>query len=353
MKAARLPRRATAAQRVSAWPVPWPFVGAAAALLAFPSVATPYRLSLMIEILIFAIFAMSLDLLLGYAGLVSFGHAASFGLGGYVVAYVAERHDANLLLTLPLAVGVTGAVAFVVGFFALRTSGLYFLMLTLAFSQMFFGLAVKWSDVTGGTDGLIVSRPWFGFGAKEDALHTFGRNEDFYWLALAGFLGAWLVLARLVRSPFGHTLRGIKENEARLAALGYDTRRFKMVAFVIAGALAGLAGMLLASFNRHAGVDMLYWTVSGEAIIMVLIGGAGTLTGPILGAALVRLLPSYASSYTDRWESILGLVFILFVLFAPQGIHGLLCSLRRRDAERGAAGVGASGRRGIPIRGES
>jgi branched-chain amino acid transport system permease protein len=295
--------------------------GILALLLVFPLVAPPYPRSLLIEVLIFAIFAMSLDLLMGYSGLVSFGHAAYFGLGGYVVAYSGAHLSSNLLLTLPLVVVVLGGAAFLLGFFALRTSGIYFLMLTLAFSQMFFGLAIKWSGVTGGSDGLAVERPYLGLGGLK---LSFGADNNFYYLVLALFLGSWWFLTRLVNSPFGHTLKGIKENEARMRALGYHTRYFKISAFVIAGLFAGLAGMLLASFDRHAAPENLYWTVSGQVIIMVLIGGSGSLVGPILGAALVHLLPSYASSYTERWQSILGLVFIAFVLLAPRGIYGLI-----------------------------
>ena len=307
-------------------------LGLVALLLAFPLVAPPYPRSLMIEVLIFAIFAMSLDLLMGYTGLVSFGHAAFFGLGGYVAAYAGAHLSSNLLVTIPLLLLATGAAAFVIGFFALRTAGIYFLMLTLAFAQMLFSLAIKWSDVTGGSDGLRVERPYVGIGGVE---LRFGADISFYYLALALFLFSWWLLARLVASPFGHTLRGIKENEARMRALGYDTARFKIGAFVVAGLFAGLAGLLLAGFNRHAAPESLYWTRSGEAIIMVLVGGAGSLVGPIMGAALVHLLPSYASSYTERWQTILGLVFIGFVLFAPSGIYGLIRrpTLRRRSGQ--------------------
>jgi branched-chain amino acid transport system permease protein len=296
-------------------------LGLVAALLVFPFVAPTYPRSLMIEVLIFAIFAISLDLLMGYTGLASFGHAAFFGLGGYVAAYSAQHFSSNLLVTLPLLIAVTGATAFAIGFFALRTAGIYFLMLTLAFAQMLFSLAIKWSAVTGGSDGMSVERPYIGVG---ELSLRFSADFNFYYLALTLFLASWWFLARLVGSPFGHTLRGIKENEARMQALGYNTWRFKISAFVVAGLFAGLAGMLLATFNRHAAPESLYWTVSGQAIIMVLIGGVGSLAGPIFGAALVHLLPSYISSYTERWQSILGLVFIAFVLFAPRGIYGLL-----------------------------
>jgi branched-chain amino acid transport system permease protein len=297
------------------------WLGLVAALIVFPFIAPAYPRSLMIEVLIFAIFAISLDLLMGYTGLVSFGHAAFFGLGGYVAAYSMQHFSPNLLVTIPLLIAVTGVTALAVGFFALRTAGIYFLMLTLAFAQMLFSLAIKWSAVTGGSDGLSVERPYIGVGQLS---LRFGADFNFYYLALTLFLGSWWFLARLVGSPFGHTLKGIKENEARMRTLGYNTWRFKISAFVIAGLFAGLAGMLLATFNRHAAPESLYWTVSGQAIIMVLIGGSGSLAGPILGAALVHLLPSYVSSYTERWQSILGLVFIAFVLFAPRGIYGLI-----------------------------
>jgi branched-chain amino acid transport system permease protein len=302
-------------------------LGVLAILLAFPAVAAPYPRSLMIEVLIFAIFAMSLDLLMGYTGLVSFGHAAFFGLGGYVAAFAAQRLSANLLVTLPLLLLVVGVAAFVIGFFAIRTSGIYFLMLTLAFAQMLFSLAIKWSAVTGGSDGVSVERPSLGIGKLG---LRFGADTTFYYLVLALFLFSWWLLTRIVCSPFRQTLRGIKENEPRMRALGYDTWHFKIGAFVIAGLFAGIAGMLLATFNRHAAPETLYWTVSGQVIIMVLVGGAGTLVGPILGAALIHLLPSYVSSYTERWQTILGLVFIGFVLFAPRGIAGSLAALRGR-----------------------
>jgi branched-chain amino acid transport system permease protein len=296
--------------------------------LLFPQVSPLYFLSLVIEVLIFAIFAMSLDLLLGYTGLASFGHAAFLGLGGYIVAYISSRSDlalnltSNLLVTLPAVILGTALIALVVGFFALRTSGLYFLMVTLALSQMLFSIAIRWSGVTGGSDGLAgVARPSIGF---DPISYTFASRESFYYLVLIFFILTWWLLRRIVNSPFGWTLRGIRENEQRMQALGYNTFRFKMAAFVIAGAFAGLSGMLLVMFFRHVSPDNLYWTVSGQVMIMIIVGGTGSLIGPILGAAVVRLFPQLVSSYIDRWETLLGLLFILFVLFAPKGIMGVL-----------------------------
>jgi branched-chain amino acid transport system permease protein len=292
------------------------------ALVLFPRVATSYLTSLATDVMIFAIFAMSLDLLLGYTGLASFGHAAFFGFGGYLLGFITRSWTNNMLVTLPLDLLGTALAAFVIGFFALRTSGLSFLMFTLATAQMLFGIAIKWTSVTGGSDGLSgVPRPVIGFG---EITYRFGNGEQFYFLTLFFFLAAYLLMRQLVHSPFGQTLVGIKSNESRMRALGYNTWRYKMAVYVIAGMFGGLAGFLFAHFNRNISPEALYWTESGQVLIMVIIGGAGSLTGPALGAALVRLLPSYLSSYTERWQTVMGLVFILFVLFAPKGIIGLL-----------------------------
>ncbi len=303
---------------------------AAALLLAliYPHFSKLYYLSLAIEVLIFAIFAMSLDLLLGYTGLPSFGHAAYFGLGAYVLAYIASRSElalnltGNLLVTLPAVIIATALVAFIVGLFALRTSGIYFLMITLAFAQMLFSLAISWSSVTGGSDGLPgVANPSLGLGPLR---YEFSSRISFYYLTLAFFLLSWWLLRRIVDSPFGWTLRGIRENEPRMLALGYNTFSYKIAAFMIGGAFAGMSGMLLVYFFGHAPPDYLNWTMSGQVMIMLIVGGAGTLTGPILGAGVIRLFPTIVSSYTDRWETLMGLLFILFVLFAPKGILGLV-----------------------------
>ena len=303
--------------------------------LVYPSVMRLYFISLAIEVMIFAIFAMSLDLLLGYAGLTSFGHAAFFGLGAYLVAYLSSRKEIalnltnNLLITMPAVVVGCAIAAVVIGFFALRTRGIYFLMVTLAFAQMLFSVAISWSRVTGGSDGLAsVPAPSIGMGPFN---YEFGTRAEFYYLVLAVFLLVWWVLRRIVSSPFGWTLRGIRENEARLRALGYNTFRYKMMAFAIAGAVAGVAGALLAHSFGIASPENLYWTMSGQVMIMLIIGGAGTLSGPIFGAATVRLLRNFASSYTERWETLVGVVFILFVIFAPRGIVGLLQG--RRETE--------------------
>jgi branched-chain amino acid transport system permease protein len=307
----------------------------ALAAVAFPFVARLFHLSLAIEVLVFAIFAMSLDLLLGYTGLPSFGHAAFFGLGAYVAAFLASENPlalgltSNLLVTIPAAMLASALAAVVIGFFALRKGGIYFLMITLAFAQMLFSIAIRWSGVTGGSDGLSgVVRPTIGAGSLT---FEFVSRESYYFLVLICFVSAYWLLRRIVNSPFGWTLRGIRENEGRLRALGYNTGRYKLTAFAIAGAFAGLAGLLLVFFFRHASAENLYWTTSGNVLVMLIVGGSGTLVGPVLGALIIRLFPLLVSSYSDRWRALQGLLFIGFVLLAPGGILGWLRQWRVRE----------------------
>lgn len=286
------------------------------AVALFPLSAGNYPVKLLQEILIWGVFAMSLDLLMGYAGMVSFGHSAFFGIGGYVAA-LALAESPGLISALVLPALAAGAAAPVIGFFSIRVSGVYFIMLTLAFSQMFYAYAFQVSWL-GAEDGMVgIPRP-----AIPGADLTSIRSFHVYLLTL--FVLVALLLWRVVRSPFGHVLRGIHENEARMEALGYAVDRYKLAAFVIAGVIAGLAGSLYAQFNGSITPDAFFWTTSGEALLMVIIGGTGTLGGPVLGAAAFILLQSLVSTYTERWMLILGGTFILFVLFAPGGIVGIL-----------------------------
>ena len=286
------------------------------ALALFPLGAGNYPVKLLQEILIWGIFAMSLDLLMGYAGMVSFGHSAFFGIGGYVAALALGRSP-GLVSALVLPALAAGLAALLIGFFSIRVSGVYFIMLTLAFSQMFhaYTFQVSW---LGAEDGLVgIPRPAVP-GLDVSTLRGFHA----YLLVLLGLLA--LALARIVRSPFGHVLRGIHENEARMEALGYAVDRYKLLAFVIAGLVAGVAGSLYSQFNGSITPDAFFWKTSGEALLMVIIGGTGTLGGALLGAAAFILLQSLVSTYTERWMLILGATFILFVLFAPGGIVGAL-----------------------------
>ncbi len=292
------------------------FAALALALAVFPLFAGPYPVKLLQEILIFGIFAMSLDLLMGYAGMVSFGHSAFFGIGAYAAALTLVQWPGLITaLLVPAAAAALGAL--VIGFFSIRVSGVYFIMLTLAFSQMFYAVAFQ-NAFLGAEDGLVgVPRPPV-LGLSVASLGRF----HLYLLAIAGALA--LFLWRVTRSPFGHVLRGIHENEARMQAVGYPVNRYKLLAFVIAGTVAGIAGSLYTQFQGSVSPDAFFWTTSGQALLMVIIGGTGTLGGAVLGAGAFILLQSLVSSYTERWMLILGLTFVLLVLFAPGGIVGTL-----------------------------
>ena len=283
-------------------------------LAVYPQFAGNYPVKLLQEILIWGIFAMSLDLLMGYAGMVSFGHSAFFGVGGYIAALTLTSEPGLLAALVLPAVGAAVA-ALIIGFFSIRVSGVYFIMLTLAFSQMFYAVTFQ-AAWLGAEDGLVgVPRPAV---LGVDLGH--GLAFHYYLLVIAAV--AALVLWRVVRSPFGHVLRGIHDNEARMQAVGYAVQRYKLLAFVIAGTIAGVAGSLYTQLVGSITPDAFLWTTSGEALLMVIIGGTGTLGGAVLGAAAFILLQSLVSSYTERWMLILGMTFILFVLFAPAGIVG-------------------------------
>jgi len=293
---------------------------AGAALLGvvavFPLFAGKYPVKLLQEILVWGIFAMSLDLLMGYAGMVSFGHSAFFGVGGYVAALLLTASP-GLLSGVVLPAAAAGIAALVIGFFSIRVSGVYFIMLTLAFSQMFYAVTFQ-AAWLGAEDGIV--------GVPRPALWglDLGRPMHFhlYLVVLVGL--ATVALARVVGSPFGHVLRGIHDNEQRMEALGYAVGRYKLIAFSVAGTIAGVAGALYTQLVGSITPDAFLWTTSGEALLMVIIGGTGTLGGAVLGAAAFILLQSLVSSYTERWMLILGLTFVLFVLFMPGGIVGAL-----------------------------
>ena len=293
-------------------------------LLALPFLLTDYPRALISEIFIFAIFAMSLDLLLGFTGLMSLGHAAFFGLGAYAVAVLGTQFGVNAWLGVAAGIVVAGSGAALIGFFCVRTGGIPFLMLTLAFSQLVFSVALKWRDVTGGSDGIaIAERPGFlGY----DLSHSLVM----YLMALSFFAMTYWGLRRLLNAPLGHAFVGIRENEQRMMAIGYPTRAYKLLSFTIAGAIAGLAGGLYAIFNGFISADAVYWTASGDILIMTMLGGAGTLIGPALGAAIVLLMKNVVSSYSEHWLAIIGITFICCVMFFPGGLWGSLQKVRWR-----------------------
>jgi len=308
----------------------------AAALVALPWLAgvadEPYLVTLFSRILIYALAAVSLDLMLGFGGMVSLGHAAFFGIGAYVVVILsAHAVEGTALLTWPLqldghqsalvvwptAVLLAAAAAAVIGALSLRTSGMHFIMITLAFAQMLYYFFVS-LEAYGGDDGLsLLSR-------NTAPGIDLGDERQFYYLCLAA-LAAFLFFSwRLVHSRFGMVIRGCRENERRMKSLGFATFRYRLVCFVIAGAGAGLAGALIANQTEYVSPGLMHWTRSGEILVMVLLGGMGTLFGPVLGAATLLLVEELLSIYTEHWMVFLGPFLILVVLFAKRGIYGVL-----------------------------
>ena len=293
-------------------------------LAAVPIFGGTYLVGVGTEILILAMFAVSLGFLMGFPRLISLGHAAFFGGGAYAAGIFAERISANLLLTLAVALVFSSLLAALIGVLSLRNVGIYFLMITLALAQLTYVIAQQWTSVTGGTDGLVgIPYPEL-FGILD-----FGRSSFYYLVLLLAGL-TYLLLRAVTHSPFGHVLVGIGSNERRMRAIGYNPRIYKLLAFVLAGAVAGIAGALWAHYNGIVAPVDLHWSLSATAIIMVIVGGSGTLIGPMLGAALVWFLETGLGSYTDRSEMIKGAAFILFVFFARGGIVGIARSIWRR-----------------------
>ena len=322
----------------------WVLLGGLVFLAGLPPVASwmdqPFLISLFSRILIYALVALSLDLILGFGGMVSLGHAAFFGAGAYVVAILAF-HGAegsalfglptgitgteDAIISWPAAIGISAGLAFVIGAISLRTSGVYFIMITLAFAQMMYFFFIS-LEKYGGDDGLsMVQRNRFGeLDLSDDA--------TFYYVCLGLLLLSFAFSRRLVKSRFGMVIRGCKENERRMRALGFPVYRYKLTCFVIAGAVAGLAGGLIANQTEFVSPNLMHWTVSGEIMIMVILGGMGTLFGPIFGAAAYLLLEEVLSIYTEHWMLFLGPALIAVVLFARRGLVGWLEERETRGA---------------------
>lgn len=301
-------------------------------LVAFAPVANvfePFWLNILTRILVFALLAVSLDFIFGYAGLLSFGHAAMFGAGGYAAALSVREITTNAIVVLPISILVGVLVAAVIGWFSVRARGIYFAMLTLAFAQMFYVMAftdlpamvLGMETVTGGDDGLFGIQLYEMFGID------FGSRVAYFYLTLALVMASLALLVRLANSPFGRVLQGIRENEERMQFIGYDVQRYKLIAFSISGGFAGLAGGLYVPFQSVAQPGLLHWTISGELIVMLLLGGMGTLWGPMLGAAVVIFLEEQLAGLAT-WEIILGAVFVVVVIFAPRGLAGTIISVK-------------------------
>jgi branched-chain amino acid transport system permease protein len=302
------------------------FIGVSAAIvLALPAVLSSYQVGLATKMLIFALFAMSLDLLVGYAGLPSLGHAAYFGVGSYTVSLLALRVADNFWIDFPAGLVMATAVSALFGLLALRTHAAYFLMITLALGQVLWGIAFGWRSFTGGDDGLPgVPRPDLGLP------WSLSNGVAFYYFVFIFFFLAAALLWIIVRSPFGHALVGIRQSEVRMEVLGYNVWLYKYCAFVLSGFFAGLAGNLFAYYNGFVSPTYLGVIFSASALLMVILGGAGTLLGPALGAAIIVYLENVISAYTHRWLLVLGIVYVLVTLCAPDGIVGLVQRRSRR-----------------------
>ncbi len=280
-----------------------------------------FALSLMTRALIMALAATSLNLILGYGGMVSFGHAAYLGIGGYAVGILSDAGVVSGLVQWPVAVGISAAVAGFIGALCLRTRGVYFIMITLAFAQMLYYVA-SGLDQYGGDDGLtIYTRSRFG------PLDLADRTQ-LYYVCLVLLLAAVALVWRLMMSRFGMAICGARTNDRRMRAIGFPTYRYRLVCFIIAGALCGLAGALLANQADFVSPAVMSWTRSGDLIVMVVLGGMGSLFGPLLGALAYLLLEEALSRVTEYWQIILGPLLLLVVLFARGGIDGLLRSAR-------------------------
>ncbi|HEV3240143.1 MAG TPA: branched-chain amino acid ABC transporter permease [Casimicrobiaceae bacterium] len=291
---------------------PWILVGVA--LAGLPLIGGDFYVNLASQIFIAAIFAASLNLLVGYGGLVSLGHASWLGLAAYTSAWLYLRVGLGHSLTAPLGLAVTTLVACAFGWVALRATGLGFLMITLALSQVLWGTAYRWSAVTNGDSGLSgLTRP-APFGIDLD------RPAAFYYFSLAIAAVALWLIARFVNSPFGAALRGTRDEPRRMSALGHDVWLVRWITFVYSAFWGAVAGLLFVYYHKYVHPTTLSLTNSAEALLAVIAGGAGTLAGPIVGAAIVMILKNYVSAYLERWNMLLGLVFVVIVIFMPDGV---------------------------------
>ncbi|MBW8852958.1 MAG: branched-chain amino acid ABC transporter permease [Bradyrhizobium sp.] len=276
-----------------------------------------FVLILFTRILILALAATSLNLILGYGGMVSFGHAVYLGIGGYVVGILAKEGVNAGIVQWPLALLVSALFSLVIGALSLRTRGVYFIMITLAFSQMLYYVAVS-LDRYGADDGLTIYR------RSQFGLLNLSNKILFYYVCLALLLGVIFLVARIVNSRFGMVIRGATSNERRMRAIGFPVFRYRLVCFVIAGTLCGLAGVLLANHTDFISPAMMHWTRSGDLIVMVVLGGMGSAFGPLIGAVVLLVLEEALSGITEYWQIILGPLLLLIVLFARGGIVGML-----------------------------
>jgi branched-chain amino acid transport system permease protein len=295
-------------------------VGAAILFAILPLFADEFVITVLTQCIIWGILAMSLDLMLGYTGLASLGHAAYFGAGAYTTAILSVHYQATLIETLLLGLLVAGIVTAIFALVALRASGIYFLMITFALAMLIWGLAYRWDTMTGGENGIAgIERP--------DFIH--GTLAFHYFTLLIG-IGVFIFFVLLVRSSFGKTLLGVRESESRMRNLGYNVWLHKYLIYLISGIFSGLAGSLWVYYNSYVAPSDVELLPSFNALLMVSLGGAGTLVGAMLGSTIFVFLQNFVNTYTERWLTVVGIVYIAVVLFAPEGIIGLIRKLSVR-----------------------
>lgn len=288
-------------------------------ILLLPSMISNYYVGLAIQIFIMAIFAMSLNLLVGYTGLPSLGHAAYFGVAGYAAGFLYLAGIKNLWLVMISGMILGGMTAALLGLLAIRARGPYFLIITLALTQILWGIAFKWRSITGGDDGLPgVGRPEIGLGINLKA------DPHFYYLTFIIFIAFLFAFSILIKSPFGYTLRGIRESESRMSALGCNVWFYKYLSFIFAGCFAGLSGVLWVYYNRFANPSNLGIDLSVKGLLMLILGGAGSFFGPVAGAGIIVLLENLISGITERWSLLLGIVYVVVIMVFSEGIFSIL-----------------------------
>jgi branched-chain amino acid transport system permease protein len=294
---------------------------------ALPGIAAgfdqPFLLDLALRTMILATAAVSLNLILGYGGMISFGHAAYIGLGAYAIGIPAYYGEYSGWIQLPVAIGAGALFALVTGYICLRTKGVYFIMITLAFAQMAYFAFVSIEEY-GGDDGLVIDMR-----SRFSGVIDLEGSLEFYYVTFAFLIGALCLVSRIVNSRFGMVIQGAKDNEARMQSLGFDTFRHRLACYVIAGAMASAAGWLMGNYNYFFSPEMMGWKHSGELIFMVVLGGAGSLFGPVLGAIALIILEELLSGWTVYWPMTLGAILITVVLFARGGLDGALAMLER------------------------
>ena len=304
----------------------YPLVFIFAFFIIFPFIV-PYK-ALATQIIIWGLFALGYNVCLGYTGMLSFGHAAYFGIGAYTAGIVLIRLLENIWFALFCGLLMGAVMAFILGYLCIKRRGIYFAMLTLAFAQLLYFVGFQWVDLTGGDNGLrnIPAVPLSIFGLSIDIYSPL----RFYFFVLFFVALSLLAINLILQSPFGHVLQAVRENDQRAKSCGYETSNIRWLAFVISGAISGLAGGLYALYLHFVGIESLYWTTSGQVVMMTLLGGMGSFIGPFIGAGVFLYLEDVLSAITPNWMIFLGTVFVLCVLFFPAGIWGTIIDLTAR-----------------------